>query len=69
MKNKSVEKIYAPLVRSLPISKKRFYAGISVMIPDTPVTTTEKSSLIREYLLHAGISPDLEITDVKPDKS
>ena len=66
VKNKSVEKIDAPLVRSLPITEKDFYAGISVLIPGTTLNTTENSSLMTEYLLYAGISPDSEITGVKP---
>ena len=44
--------------------KKRFDAGISVLIRDNSVNATEKSGLMSEYYLHSGISPDPEITDV-----
>ena len=37
--------------------------GISVVIPKNSVNTTEKSSLMMEYRLYAGVSSDPEITD------
>ena len=64
VKNKSVEKIDAPLVHSLAITEKRFDAGISFAIQENPVNTAEKFGLKTEYLKYAGISPDPEITDV-----
>ena len=41
---------------------KHFDAGISVVILENSVNATEKSGLMTEYRLYAGISPDPEIT-------
>ena len=71
-------KVYAQLMQdffhsvcSLLINEKCSDAGISaskkmlkIVLPENSVNTTEKSSIMTEYRVYVGISPDREITDV-----